>query len=863
VSSGGGDPMKKLILNCGLSPGDIVMLTAAVRDLHRAYPGEFITDVRTLCPELWEHNPHLTPLLETDAGVEVIDCSYPLIDESNRLPYHCLHGFIEFLNARLGLRVQPTLFKGDIHLSEQEKAWFSQVHELAGQRVPFWLVAAGGKRDVTIKWWETARFQAVVDHFAGRIQFVQVGGWGDHHPRLNGVIDLRGQTTLRELVRLVYHADGALCPVTALMHLAAAVEVKGRPVRNRPCVVIAGGREPAHWEAYPDHYFLHTNGALACCLEGGCWRDRTAPLGDGDKRDRPESLCVDVVGALPRCMAMITPADVIRGIENYYVGGVLKALTPRQAKAGLRAQLATAQNPFDRQPLTLEQARVACARFIPTISAPPPNLAGRGIVMCAGGVRYFTNAWVGVNMLRRLGCSLPIEFWHLGEEELDDAMGALVAPLGVELRDATAAGLNSSPTPLGGWELKPYAILHSRFREVLFLDADNLPVVNPEFLFETPQFKACGAIFWPDYGRLRKTSVIWRHLGLRRPPGPEFESGQIVVDKKRCWRALSFCLWLNEHSDLYYKYLHGDKETFHLAFKKLNQPFALIPTPIHTLPGTMCQHDFDGRRLFQHRNTDKWDLFLRNRIVPDFWFEAECRALVEELRRRWDGRSGRYWPAGVNAREVRRRRPSRHPSLRIQTCMISCAERGRIRRQTLRNLAATDWGDAPVMVQLDRGEFRSRRERQTHTAWLALAAGAQGDAEYLLFLEDDLEFNRSLRHNLERWEPLRRREVTLAGLYNPGVPALAHDVPRHASIVSCNSIFGSQAFLISVAAARFMVRRWHEVSGMQDIRIARLAGLLEAPIFYHVPSLVQHVGKRSVWGGKFHQAKDFDPEWRA
>ena len=49
--------MRRLILRNFQSPGDIVMLTAAVRDLHLTYPGEFVTDVRTSCPELWESNP--------------------------------------------------------------------------------------------------------------------------------------------------------------------------------------------------------------------------------------------------------------------------------------------------------------------------------------------------------------------------------------------------------------------------------------------------------------------------------------------------------------------------------------------------------------------------------------------------------------------------------------------------------------------------------------------------------------------------------------------------------------------------------------------------------------------------------------
>ena len=313
--------MQKLILTNYQSPGDIVMLTAAVRDLHRCYPGRFITDVRTSCPHLWENNPFIAPLDEDDADVLTIRCEYPLIHQSNSLPYHFLFGFIEHLNERLSLHIKPTDFGGDIYISDVEKSWISQVHEITGEDTPFWIAVSGGKYDFTTKWWDPRRYQAVVDHFRGRIQFVQVGERRHHHPGLSGVIDLRDRTDLRQLVRLVYHAAGVLTPVSLLMHLAAAVEVKaGRP-RNRACVVVAGGREPPQWEAYPHHQFIHTNGALSCCDHGGCWKSRVTPLGDGDEKDNPDQLCVDVVGEpdplLPRCLDMITAADVIRRIEMY------------------------------------------------------------------------------------------------------------------------------------------------------------------------------------------------------------------------------------------------------------------------------------------------------------------------------------------------------------------------------------------------------------------------------------------------------------------------------------------------------------------------------------------------------------------
>jgi ADP-heptose:LPS heptosyltransferase len=178
---------------------------------------------------------------------------------------------------------------------------------------------AGGKFDFTIKWWHFRRWQAVVDALCGQVRFVQVGDARHYHPALKGVLDLRGETSLRDLIHLVYHAQGVVCPVTLLMHLAAAVESKPGASSTRPCVVVAGGREPATWEAYPGHRFLHTIGQLPCCATGGCWRARSVPLGDGDSKDLPQHLCVDVVNNLPHCMHLITPEQVTAAVQSYLI----------------------------------------------------------------------------------------------------------------------------------------------------------------------------------------------------------------------------------------------------------------------------------------------------------------------------------------------------------------------------------------------------------------------------------------------------------------------------------------------------------------------------------------------------------------
>ena len=630
--------MRKLILKNGFALGDVVLMTAAVRDLHRCYPGQFQTDVRTHFPDVWDFNPYLTHLDERDPEVQVIQCHYPLIDFSNSRPYHVLHGYIDFLNRTLGLDIKPTAFHGDIHLSEDERSWASQVHELTGSPIPFWIVSAGGKYDITIKWWSTEYFQRVVDHFENQIAFVQIGDFGHHHPKLAGTIDLRGQTSVRELIRLVHHAQGVLSPVTALMHLAAAVETKPGFPKNRPCVVVAGGREPPHWESYPHHQFIHSVGALPCCAEGGCWKSRTYPLLDGDRRDTKANLCVDVVESLPRCMMMITPEEVIRRISMYYSGGMLQFLTAGENRAKAKGVKASQTNDFDQHSINRCNAPNRIAAAIETLPQYPGGFRGRGIVICAGGIKYFTCAWVCINMIRHWGCTLPIELWFQGPEEMDQRMVQLLQPLGVRCVDAKEVEKRFPRRSPGGWELKSYAIIHSTFEEVLLLDADNVPCCDPAFLFEEVEYHRTGSIFWPDYGTIGPDRAIWSICDIPYREESEFESGQMLINKTMCWKPLALTFWFNEHSDFFYSHIHGDKETFHLAWRKLKQPYTMVATPIESLEGVMCQHDLRGQRIFQHRNSHKWQFSSKNRRVRGFLHEKLCLSFLNDLREKWDGR---------------------------------------------------------------------------------------------------------------------------------------------------------------------------------------------------------------------------------
>ena len=58
----------------------------------------------------------------------------------------------------------------------------------------------------------------------------------------------------------------------------------------------------------------------------------------------------------------------------------------------------------------------------------------------------------------------------------------------------------------------------------------------------------------------------------------------------------------------------------------------MIRHALDPLEGTMCQHDFQGRRVFQHRNMLKWRLPAGgNPRVAGFHFEQQCLAFLDEL----------------------------------------------------------------------------------------------------------------------------------------------------------------------------------------------------------------------------------------
>lgn len=273
---------------------------------------------------------------------------------------------------------------------------------------------------------------------------------------------------------------------------------------------------------------------------------------------------------------------------------------------------------------------------------PQKKFKDRGIVIGAGGETYFKCAWVVANILRDVGCFLPIQFWYLGRNEMDPAMVDLARNIGIECIDAqaVAAGLEKKPRILNGWELKPFSVIHSKFREVLYLDADCVPVRDPSFLFNCEQYLKYGSIFWPDLPPNGKREWIppsvWDLYGLGIDGTPDFESGQFIVDKSRCWHELQVTMWLNEHSDFVYEHVYGDKSTYHLAWRGCNTPYGMPLKDAGWISPAIQQYDFEDQVLFQHACQGK--PYLINGLTIGSLVHAELAVkYAEDLKSRWGG----------------------------------------------------------------------------------------------------------------------------------------------------------------------------------------------------------------------------------
>jgi hypothetical protein len=268
----------------GAGIGDDLLCTAVFRELRRRGRDRFW--VTTRYPQLYEGNadiPVVVPaiarydLLLQQLGVQVVYPWYtsyhPAFDRDDPMPQQHL---ISIMCQKAGITGDVTL-RPYLTLTPDE----ARRGRLVRRQVAIQSAGLDALHAMRNKNWVPERYQQVVSALRDRYDFVQVGSSND--PPLEGALDLRGRTTIRETAAILGASQLFVGQVGFLMHLARAVDCRS--------VIVYGGRETPAQSGYPCNVNLYS--PVAC---SPCWRLNTCPF---------ERICLQ----------MIEVDDVVQSIE--------------------------------------------------------------------------------------------------------------------------------------------------------------------------------------------------------------------------------------------------------------------------------------------------------------------------------------------------------------------------------------------------------------------------------------------------------------------------------------------------------------------------------------------------------------------
>ena len=234
------------------------------------------------------------------------------------------------------------------------------------------------------------------------------------------------------------------------------------------------------------------------------------------------------------------------------------------------------------------------ATYVPWQKQPSEFVAEKGLVICAG----YTNLILAMHLIRSLrnvlNSTMPIQVAYAGDEDLSFHDRRVLTDLGpdIETLDLLHYFDNGMSGLVGGsWAMKPFAMLASRFKKTIVVDADAIFLRAPDHIFdEEPGLleTGTGTLFWHDRAFIQDDDR-GRHAWVRsimdgREPSPmlnqslfwtedvyqEMDSAVVCMDKGRpnVFMSLLFASWMNTREvrqQVTYKHVHG--KSSHTASK--------------------------------------------------------------------------------------------------------------------------------------------------------------------------------------------------------------------------------------------------------------------------------------------------------
>lgn len=286
----------------------------------------------------------------------------------------------------------------------------------------------------------------------------------------------------------------------------------------------------------------------------------------------------------------------------------------------------------------------------------PYKKYSRGIVTTAGGGKYFNIVIVSLRMLRRSGSRLPVVVFLDTFADYDAQVCEEVFPsLDAECLVLSNLLDTAPPSiPLEAYQFKVFALLFSPFQEMLFMDADAFPALDPDELFLAEPYKSTGLVTWPDFWISTASPLLYEITRLDMPPitaRRSSEAGMLLYDKARHGSDLLLSLFYNFFGPQWYYPLmsqgaqgEGDKETFLHAATVAGASWYDVKSPV-TVMGRWINGTWHSTGMKQADPREDWVLsFSTEEPSPNPQFRSVDTKLelgAEESRDLRMGKAGR------------------------------------------------------------------------------------------------------------------------------------------------------------------------------------------------------------------------------
>jgi ADP-heptose:LPS heptosyltransferase len=292
---------KKWILYHHRQAGDILVMTTLVRQIKNLLNNDVLINCNTpVCQEIWNNNPHIdTSILQQEAD-RFIKIDYKSVIDNPQWQLHHSYGFKIDFERQTGIILPEWDCRPVIELSEFELELAKDFKEKFGGN--FCIISTDTKKSCKVKTWPGQYWNEVIES-KDDILFVQVGEDSNNKAKLKkhkNLIDMTGQTGIRDLFALIYASKGVISYNSFCMHIAAAF--------NKKAVIIAGGREPIWYQQYSNQHIFNTSSMVECGNSGaGCLKTTEAQCGNNSTHSHQ---------FLPYCQVIIKPENIIEMLEK-------------------------------------------------------------------------------------------------------------------------------------------------------------------------------------------------------------------------------------------------------------------------------------------------------------------------------------------------------------------------------------------------------------------------------------------------------------------------------------------------------------------------------------------------------------------